>query len=129
MKVFLQFVRNRRALDVPAISGIVTRKPPQIGAVIDIQRRARAVLACQPQGLQHRRFGARVAEMRAGDGHASRFGDEGRVNVVFAQRHVGTVLAIEDQREPVLIADAQQNQRRQAFRVGPDASHIDALGG
>ncbi len=65
--------------------------------------------------------------MRAGRHHRARFGDEGGVDVVDAQRHVGAILAIEDQRELLLVANAEQHQRRQPLRIGPDAAHVDAL--
>src|SRR5690606_20093741 len=40
---------------------------------------------------------------------------------------VGAVLAVEDQRKGVGIADAEEHERGEAFAVGRDAAHVDAL--
>ncbi len=65
--------------------------------------------------------------MCPGDGHTSGRRDESRIDIVFAQRHVGAIRAVEDQRKLLLIADAQQHQRGQPRGIGPDRRHIDAL--
>ena len=54
-------------------------------------------------------------------------GDEGFVDVLLAQRHVGAVLAVKDQRKPMVVADAKEDKRGQPRGVGLDALHIDPL--
>ena len=53
--------------------------------------------------------------------------DEVGIDVVLGQRHVGAVLAVEDEREGLRVADPQDDQRRQAFRVGLHTAGIDAF--
>ena len=65
--------------------------------------------------------------MRAGDHDGLGRGDQVLVDVDLAERRVGAVLAIEDEREGVLVADAQDHQRRQPLRVGDDAADVHAL--
>ena len=115
--------------DVALLAGVVAGEPPQVGAVIDVERRAQALRAGEPQGLQHRRLGARMREMRAGRDHAARVRDEGLVDVGLLQRHVGAVLAVEDQREPGLVADAEDDEGGEPLRVRDHAARVDALAG
>ena len=77
--------------------------------------------------LQHRRLGARVAEVGAGGHHGAGVGDEALVDVVLGERHVGAVLAVEDQREALVVADAEEDERRQPLGVDLDAAGVDAL--
>ena len=65
--------------------------------------------------------------MRAGGADAGRLGNEGGIDIVFAQRHVGAVFAIENQRELVLVTNSEQHQRGQALRVGFHAAHVNAF--
>ena len=65
--------------------------------------------------------------MRARGHNRARRADIVRVNIIHRQTHIGTVLAIENQRELLLIADAQQHQGRQTLGVGLDPRHIHAL--
>ena len=44
--------------------------------------------------------------------------DEGLVDVARRQRHVGAVLAVEDQRERLAVADAEDHQRGQPLGIG-----------
>ena len=64
-----------------------------------------------------------------GAGHDDRFyrADQGRVDIVFAQRHVGAVFAIENRREVLIVPHAQDDQRGEAFRVDDDALGGDAF--
>ena len=77
--------------------------------------------------LREAAFSAGRAEMRAGDDHGLGPGDQILVDVAFAQRGIGAVLAVEDEREGVLVADAQDHQCGEPVRVGDDAAHVDAL--
>ncbi len=75
--------------------------------------------------LGGRRCGA--GEVRAGDQHGVGALDQRRVDVALVQGGVGTVGAIEDQREAVLVADAEDDQRGEPARVGRHPGDIDAL--
>jgi hypothetical protein len=61
------------------------------------------------------------------DQHRRRALDEGRIDVADVQRHVGAVLAVEDQREGVRIADAQKDQGGQAVGIRDHPVGDDAL--
>ena len=54
-------------------------------------------------------------------------GDEVAVEIALLDRHVGAVLAIEDQREGVAVANAEDDERGQALRIGLDVAGIDAF--
>ena len=113
--------------DEPAVAVPVTGEPPEVGAEIDVQGGADAALPGDPEGLQHRRLGVGVRQMRSGRTDAARPPDEFRINVVCGQRHVGAILPVEDQGKVVVVADAQDHQRREAFRVGPDPFCVHPL--
>ena len=70
-------------------------------------------------------FGLR--EMRAGDEDRPRRRDEGLVDVVLAQRHVGAVLAVEDQRKRLVVLDREDHERRQPLGSVTTPSRRDAL--
>ena len=123
----LQLLRHPRALYEAALALAVTGDAPEVRTVVDVERRAGAMLPGEFQRLQHRRLGARMAEMRAGREHRARLGDETLVDVVLGQPHVGAVLAVEDQRELFVVADAEDDQRRQPLGIDLDAARIHAL--
>ena len=125
----LQLLRDRGALDEAALALAVAGDAPEVRAVVDVERRPRAVLAGEGQRLQHRRLGARVAEMGPGGEHGAGLGDEALVDVGLGQPHVGAVLAVEDQREALVVADAEEHQRGQPLRVDLHAAGVDALAG
>ena len=125
----LQLPRHLGALDEAALALAVAGDAPEVRAVVDVERRPRAVLAGEGQRLQHRRLGARVAEMGAGREHGAGLGDEALVDVVLGQPHVGAVLAVEDQREALVVADAEDDQRGQPLGVDLHPAGVDALAG
>ncbi len=63
--------------------------------------------------------------MRAGDQHRCGSGDKARINVGRFERHIGAVVAIEQQRKRSTAADTQKDQRSQALRVEPHVADID----
>ena len=65
--------------------------------------------------------------MRAAHQHRLGAFDVVRIDVAFVERAVGAILAIEDEREGLFVADAEQNERGEADRIGPNALDIDAL--
>ena len=50
------------------------------------------------------------------------------IDVVDVDRHVGAAVAVEDERKGVAVADAEEDERGQALRVGRDVADVDALG-
>ena len=125
----LQLPRHLGALDEAALALAVAGDAPEVRAVVDVERGARAVLAGEGQRLQHRGLGARVAEVGAGGEHGAGLGDEALVDVVLGQPHVGAVLAVEDQREALVVADAEEDERGQPLGVDLHAAGVDALAG
>ncbi len=126
-EVALQLGRHGIRGDEAAFAGAVARQPPEVRAVVDVERDLQPMLPREGQRLQHRRFGARVGKMRAGHHQRPGGGDERLVDVVLAKCHVGAILAVEDQRELMLVADAEQHQSRQPLRVGLDALNVHAF--
>ena len=123
----LQLPRDLGALDEAALALAVAGDAPEVRAVVDVERRPRAVLAGEAQRLQHRRLGPRVAEMGAGGEHRPGLGDEALVDVGLGQPHVGAVLAIEDQREALVVADAEDDQRGQPLGIDLHSARVDPL--
>ena len=127
--VACSFARHLGALDEAALALAVAGDAPEVRAVVDVERGPRAVLAGELQRLQHRRLGARMAEMGPGCEHRPGLGDEALVDVLLGQPHVGAVLAIEDQREPLVVADAEDDQRGQPLGVDLHPAGVHALAG
>src|SRR5882724_7683928 len=65
--------------------------------------------------------------MRAVDEYGTRRLEPRAVKVLLAQRHIGAVLAVENEREGVAIADTQYDQGSQALRIGQNAANIDTF--
>jgi hypothetical protein len=125
----LQLGGDLGALDEALLARLVAGEAPEVGAVVDVERGAPAALAGEAERLQHRRLGARVAEVGAGGDDGAGVGDQRSVDVVLAERHVGAVLAVEDQREALLVADAEDDEGGQPLGVGDHAAGVDAFGG
>ena len=60
--------------------------------------------------------------MRAVDEDRARGRSERFVDVAGVERHVRAILAVEDQRELLAVANAEDNERGQPVRVGVDRS-------
>ena len=127
MQSLLQLGRYLGTFDKAAFAVTMPRKAPKVGAIVDVQRRARAMFARQSQGFQHRSFGLGVRQMRACGDDRARLGDEVFFYVIFTQRHVGAVFAVENQGKLLFIANAQQDQRCKPFRVGFYTARIHAF--
>jgi hypothetical protein len=123
----LQPVRDPGAFDEPAFPIAMSGHPPEVRAIVDIQRRPRTMTPRHAQRLQDRGFGSRMGQMRSGGQNGTRAGNEIFVDIGLGQGHIGAVLAIEDQRKATVVADAQQNQRGQAVRIGCHTAHVHAL--
>ena len=123
----LQLGRDGGAFDEAAFAIAMPGKAPEIGAIVDVQRGLQPVLARQFQRLDHRRRRAGMRQVGARGDDRPGLRDKAFVDVIFAQRHVGAVLAVKDQRELLVIADTQQDQRGQAFRIGLYTPHIHAF--
>ncbi len=123
----LQLGSDFFAFDKAAFAVAMAGDTPEIGAIVDIQRRSCIVLAGKMQRLQHRGLGIGVRQVGASHHHGAGIGDKILVDVILAQCHVGTILAVKDQREAVLVADAQQHKRRQPVGIGLDAAQIHAF--
>jgi len=63
----------------------------------------------------------------SGDDDGAGSGDEFLVDVVGRERHVGAVLAIEDQRKGSFVADAEDRESGQPFPVDDHARRLHSL--
>ena len=100
---------------------------PQHRAVVDVEHRAHVVPARALAGQRAHAVHVRRREVRAGDQQRLRLCDEVLVDVVRGDRHVGAVLAIEHQRERVLVLDAEHHRRGEARRVAAHVRHVAAF--
>ena len=64
-------------------------------------------------------IGAR--EMRAGNENGAARADEIRIDIVFRKRAVGAIVAIEDEREGLVVLDGEKDEGGQPLLVGDDA--------
>ena len=65
--------------------------------------------------------------MRAADQHRLGAFDIGRIDVALVERSVRAIIAIEDEREGLFVADAEKDERGEPHRIGVDSGDIDAL--
>ena len=124
----LQLGRHGRRFDEAVLAVPMPREAPQVRPVVEVEDRPGARLPRQIQRPQGRGLGPGMRQVGAGGQDTARLGDEVRVDVVRRQRHVGAVLAVEDQRKPLLVPDAEQHQGRQAMRIGDDAPDVHPFG-
>ena len=113
--------------DEPLLAGAMARETPEVRSIVDVEHDFAAMRLGVAHGELLRRGRPGLREMRSRHHDGRRTRDIGFVDVGFVERAVGTIVAIEDQRELLRIADAEQDQRGQAFGIGVDAGGIDAL--
>ena len=115
--------------DEAVLAHVLAGQAPKDRPVVDVEHHPPArrldQLAGADRGVEH----GRLRQVGAVDQHGAGRLEEGRVHVVGVQRHVGAVLAIEDQGEGVGIADAEEDQGRQPRLVLDHAVDSDALAG
>ncbi len=111
------------ALETLGVAG----KAPEVGAVVDVEHHLTAIGLGDADRLALGGIAVGFREMRAGNDDGARRADKVFVDVVFAERHVGTVGAHEDHWRDTLVLDRQQHQGGQPFLVGGDALYRDAL--
>ena len=129
MQCRLQLPRHGRAFHEAALALAMAGDAPEVRAIVDVERRPCPVLAGKLQRLQHCRLGPGMAEMRARRQHRARLSDEALVDVLLGEPHVGAVLAVEDQRELLVVADAEDDERGQALGVDLYAARVHPLAG
>ena len=122
-----QRLGHARRARVAAGTGGVAAQAPQIGPVVDVEEHLAAVRLLQLDRLALRPRPLRQREVRAGDEDGGRGGDEILVDVVLAQGAVGAVVAVEDERECLLVAYAEQHERGEALTVHHEPAGVDAL--
>ena len=117
----LQMLRHLVGADVALLARRVAGKAPEVRAVVDVERDLAPGGARDPHRLLLRRGRSGLGEMRAGHHDRAGGADEALVDVGFGERHVGAVLAIEEQRERAVVLDREDGERGQPLRVDLDA--------
>ncbi|MCY1295121.1 hypothetical protein D9M70_444470 [compost metagenome] len=102
-------------------------KTPEVRTVVDVEDDPGAAFLGKAHGLALGRIGVRLGKMRAGNQDGAGRADKVFRNVVFAERVVGAVVAIEEQREGLVVFDREDGERRQPLRIGDDAARLDAF--
>ena len=122
-----RLLRDLARLDVTLLTRAVAGEPPQVRPVIDVEYDLAPGGACDSHRLELRGGGAGAREMRAA--HQNRLGafDVSRIDVALVERAVGAIVAIEDQREGLFVADAEQHERGEPHRIGVHSGDVDAL--
>ena len=126
-RIVLQARRDLARLDVALLAGAVAGKAPEVRAVVDVEHDLAAVRLGEVDRQLLRRRGVLAGEMRAGDDDRLALATIGLVDVALVERAVGAIVAIENQRERLVVADAEHHERGQPLRIGVDARDVDAL--
>ena len=117
----LQMRGHRVRLDVALLARAVAGQAPEVGAVVDVERDPAAMLLGEAHREVLRGGGVGAGEMRSGDDDRLGAGDVRLVDVAFVERAVGAIVAIEDQRKGLVVADAEHHERGQARGIGANA--------
>ena len=123
----LQVLRHRVGADVALLARRVAGEPPEVRAVVDVERDLAPGRARDPHRLLLRRRRAGLGKMRAGHDDRAGGADEALVDVRFGERHVGAVLAIEEQRKGAVVLDREDGERGQPLRIDLHAVERHAL--
>ena len=123
----LRLSRHVARLDVALLAGAMACESPEIGPVIDVEDNSAPGGARQAHGLQLRGGGIGPREVGAADQNRPGALDVGGIDVALVKRAVGAIVAIEDEREGLFVANAKQHQRGEARWVGVDARDVDAF--
>ena len=107
---------HRVRLDITLLAGAVAGKAPKIRAIVDVERDLAIVLLRASHREVLRGGGVGAGEMGAGDDDRLGAGDVGLRDVAFVERAVGAIVAIEDQRKRLVVANAEQDERGQALQ-------------
>ena len=123
----LEVLRDPVGLDVALLAGGMTGEAPEVRAVVDVEDHLPPGFARDPHRLPLRGVGIGTGEVGAGDDDRLRRGDQGRVDVGLGDRHVGAVLADEDQRERRVVLDRQEDEGGEPVLVDLDAGGRNTL--
>ena len=124
----LQVGRDALVGDEALLAEAMAGQAPQHRPVVDVEDHPAAVLSREAHRLLAHGIEVGPGEMGARDHDRARRGDVRLVDVVFGQRRIRAVVAVEDQGKRVLVADAEDDQRGQPRRIGLDAADVDPLG-
>ncbi len=125
----LQPHRHRRGGDVAILAAAGAGQAPQHRPVIDVEDDLAAGRAGEIDGAPAGRRRPRPRQVRAGDQHRLGRGDEAGIDIGRVERHVGAVLAEEDQGKLLAIAHAEHDQAGQPPRIGAEVADVDAFAG
>ncbi|EGF89393.1 hypothetical protein ABI_47410 [Asticcacaulis biprosthecium C19] len=120
-----QALRDLRIGDIALLAHVARGQSPQDRAVVDIESDLSAGRLDLAHGLQAGGIDARLRQVGAIDDQGTGGRQPGRVDVRHVDGHVGTVFAVEDEREGFLVDNAQQNQGRQPRRIGDHATGVE----
>ena len=101
-------------------------EPPEDRPVVDVEHGRDAVAAGTLERERADLVHVLGGEVRSSDQERAARGDE---RLLVAHRHVGAVLAVEDQGEGLAIADPEQHQGGEAVGIHRDVGDVTALGG
>jgi hypothetical protein len=106
----LQAFRDLVRFDVALLARGMAGETPEIGPVVDVENDAPAMRLGDGHRLLLRGMGVRACEMRAGDKDGAARADEVGIDIGFRKRAVGAIIAIEDEREGLVVLDREQDE-------------------
>ena len=118
---------DRAGRDVARLAVAALGESPQHRPVVDVEHRAHVVRARAIERAVADAVDVLGREVRAGDQQRAASRDVGLLDLRVADRHVGAVLAQEDQRERVLVLDAEHDGGGEARRIDADVADVAAL--
>ena len=126
-KQTLQMRSDRIGSNVARLAVAALGEAPQHRTIIDIENRPHVVLARAIEREIADAIDVLRGEMRAGDQQRAALRDVRLLDLGIADRHVGAVLAQEDQRKRVLVLDAENDRCGQSIRVDADVADVAAF--
>ena len=123
----LQPLRHRFICDETVFAKILGRKPPQHGPIINVEHDPASRSPDVPRRTHTGRKYTGRGKMRAVDEQGARRLEPRDVKILLAQRHVGAVLAVENERESLAIADTQDDQGSQSLCIVQNTANVDTF--
>ena len=123
----LQMLGHPIASHIALFAEAMAGQAPKDRTVVDVEHDPAMRRSSGFRRLARGRLDGGGREMGPGQHHGLGGGDVVRVDVAFGEGHVGAFLTVENERKGIRVANAENDQRRQPFRVRDQSRRIHAL--
>jgi hypothetical protein len=113
--------------DIALLAGAVAGKAPEVRPIVHVEGDAAARGFGGADRLAVHGVARRGREMGAREADGLRGSNVILVDVGLDESHVGAVLAVEDEREALVVLHAERDERGEALGVGLHTARVDAL--